>query len=290
MYKPVKPGVDTLFLKFRPSCIKIGDLIYKALPAGRTMFLYRNAETWARSASRSIQTLVEERPKVDAVAADPYIEFLSRLDISKPHEPAARSAPPRKHGQPSEAGKFADRASPLVRDYIKRAVKRQLTGRDKVTLLWLMVAQRLPVLKNHSPAPLDYLQPYIDAIPPMKLLTLVWLSSIQGYLAMHAQGIPMLAVQYETLIADPEAALRAILAYCGLPEDQAAVAAGAFAEDSQKDTPLAWGKVGRATRGVLAPELVEQLREVLREHPPIQTPDFVVPNSLLLHQDERAGR
>jgi hypothetical protein len=114
----------------------------------------------------------------------------------------------------------------------------------------------------------------------MKLLTLVWLSSIHQYLALHAQGIPMLAVQYETLVANPEAALRAIFAYCGLPEDQATVAEGAFAEDSQKGTPLAWEKVGRATRGALAPELVDQLREVLREHPSIQTPDFVVPSSL----------
>jgi hypothetical protein len=225
---------------------------------------------------------VEARPNGDSAAADPYMELLSRLDISKPHEPAARikRPAPRKHGQPSEAGKFADRAIPLVRNYIKRSVMRQLTGRDKLTVLWLAVAQRLPVLKDHSPTPLDYLQPYIDAVPPMKLLTLVWLSSIHQYLALHAQGIPMLAVQYETLVANPEAALRAIFAYCGLPEDQATVAEGAFAEDSQKGTPLAWEKVGRATRGALAPELVDQLREVLREHPSIQTPDFVVPSSL----------
>jgi hypothetical protein len=93
----------------------------------------------------------------------------------------------------------------------------------------------------------------------------------------------MLAVQYETLISAPEAALRAIFEYCGLPVDQASHAAGAFAEDSQKDTLLSRDRV-RAAKSDLAPELLAQVREVLREHPPTQTPDFVLPGSLDLRQ------
>jgi hypothetical protein len=110
------------------------------------------------------------------------------------------------------------------------------------------------------------------------------------YLALHALGIPILAVQYETLVAAPEAALRAIFEYCGLPVEMAAVAEGAFAEDSQKDTPLAWQRVKSGKGDPLTPEILAQLREVLREHPPIQTPDFVVPNSLNLRQGEKVGR
>jgi hypothetical protein len=70
-----------------------------------------------------------------------------------------------------------------------------------------------------------------------------------------------------------------------LPPDEAAVAEGAFSEDSQKGTPLSRDKV-RKGRSPLAPELVGQLREVLREYPPVQSPDFIVPGTLAL---ETAG-
>jgi hypothetical protein len=158
-----------------------------------------------------------------------------------------------------------------------------MTRRDRLTVLWLLIAHQLPVLRSRFCTPLEYVQPYIRAIPPMKLLTLLWLSPMHRYLAMHAKGIPMLAVQYETLISAPEAALRAIFEYCGLPVDQASHAAGAFAEDSQKDTPLSRDRVG-AAKSDFAPELLAQVREVLREHPPTRTPDFVLPGSLDLRQ------
>jgi len=291
MFKPIHREVDTLFLKFRPSCIKIADLVYNAYPAGRTMFLYRNAETWARSAGRSIQKLMETLPHTESTAEDPYLELLSRLDISKPVDLSARApAPAARRGRQtkSDAAKFNEHMSPLVRNYIKRAVLKQLTPRDKLTVLWLAVAQRIPVLNGHCSTPLDYLLPYVQRIPPMKFLALSWISPMQQYLAWHAQGIRMLAVQYETLVSAPLPALQAIFEYCGLPVAEAAVAEGAFAEDSQKNTPLSRDTV-RAAHGALAPELLAQLHEILREHPPTNTPDFVVPNSLVLRPAEPAA-
>jgi hypothetical protein len=114
----------------------------------------------------------------------------------------------------------------------------------------------------------------------MKLLALLWLSPMHRYLALHAQGIPILAIQYETLVSATIPALEAIFDYCGLPTEQVTTAADAFAEDSQKNTPLARDRVRTQDLGDLTPELLVQLREVLAEHPPIVIPDFVVPNSL----------
>jgi hypothetical protein len=277
LFKPFRPATDTLFLKFRPSCIVIGDLIYKAFPAGRTMFLYRNAETWARSASKSIEKLMESSSRAET--SDPFVSLLSRLDISKSSpgdgQPAHRPA-----SDPSP--QYAARSVPLLRDYVRRELREKLTGREKLNVLALAMAQHIPGLRSRCQSPADYVQPHLRAIPPMKLLAVLWLSSIQQYLKWHAQGIPMLAVRYETLVADPEGALAAIFQYCGLPPEQALVAEGAFAEDSQKGTPLAWEKVGRATRAPLAPELIAQLRDVLRQYPSVGRPDFIAPGTLEL--------
>jgi hypothetical protein len=288
LHKPFRTGVDTLFLKFRPPSMEAGDLMYKAFPDSRAMFLYRNAEDWARSASRSIHSLRQNQPNAPAEGEDPMAGFLNRLD---PCGPVERTSAGTAHARaPEQDPKVAERCSPLLPAYIRRTVKQKLSGGEKLKVLSLAFAQRLPVLRNHCRTPLEYLKPHIRAIPPMKLLTLIWLSPMHRYLALHALGIPILAVQYETLVAAPEAALRAIFEYCGLPVEMAAVAEGAFAEDSQKDTPLAWQRVKSGKGDPLTPEILAQLREVLREHPPIQTPDFVVPNSLNLRQGEKVGR
>jgi hypothetical protein len=288
LFKPLRPETDTLFIKFRSCSIEIGDLMYRAFPDAKVMFLYRNAETWARSAGRSIQALVDSHDKEEAEEPDALAELFSHLDPSHASEPA-RLGSTRRMAEHSAKPMGVAKGSPvfpLLPPYIKRAVKARLTGRDKLTVLWLVIAQRLPGLRQRFCSPLEYLQPYIRSIPPMKLLTLLWLSPMHRYLAMHAQGIPMLAVRYETLMEAPEAALRAVFEYCGLPADQAVVAAGAFSEDSQKDTPLSRDRV-RAQKSNLPPELLAQVREVLREYPPTQTPDCVVPGSLDLR---RAGQ
>jgi hypothetical protein len=285
LFKPPKAGVDTLFVKFRSCSIEIGDLMHKAFPQAKVMFLYRNAETWARSAGRSVQSRVESREKDEMADPDPLVDLFRHLDLSnsaQPAEPLSARSPDAHQGKLLGTAKSSP-IFPLLPAYIKRIVRSHLTGRDRLTVVWLVIAHRLPVLRHRFCSPIEYLQPYIRAIPPMKLLTLLWLSPMHRYLAMHAQGIPMLAVQYETLISAPEAALRAIFEYCGLPVEQAPHAAGAFAEDSQKDTPLSRDRV-RAAKSDFAPELLAQVREVLREHPPTQTPDFVLPGSLDLRQ------
>ena len=234
---------------------------------------------------------MESHDNEEAEEPDALSELFSHLDPSHAAEPAKLGSTRKTaahNSKPMGAAKGAP-VFPLLPPYIKKCVKARLTGRDKLTVLCLAIAQHLPGVRDRFCSPLEYLQPYIRSIPPMKLLTLLWLSPMHRYLAMHAQGIPMLAARYETLIESPEAALRAVFEYCGLPADQAVVAAGAFSEDSQKDTPLSRDRV-KAQKSNLPPELLAQVREVLREYPPTQTPDCVVPGSLdLRHAGQAVG-
>jgi hypothetical protein len=281
LFKTVKPGADTLFIKFRSMSIEIGDLMYKAFPSSKGMFLYRNAETWARSAGRAIEALIEPHARASG-------ETGARLDLYRLLNPSESSGAQNGQGSrtlPVRGERSAEIVSlrrffPLLAPYVRRSVRNQMTGSERLRALFLIVGQRIPIVRGHCRTLGEFVEPHIQAIPPMKLLTLLWLSPMHRYLALHALGIPMLAVQYETLVSAPQPTLRAIFEYCGLPVEQAVIAEGAFAEDSQKGTPLSRDRVGWQKRGELPPELLAQLREVLREHHPVETPDFVVPNSL----------
>jgi hypothetical protein len=281
LFKPPKPHVNTLFIKFRPQSIEIGDLLYRAFPSARTMFLYRNADTWARSAARSVQATLEAAASHPRAASrpDPAVQFFSMVNIDKNLSPSLHQPHEKHHGAHTNVEALS-RSTPLLPPYIRRVLREQLTGREKLAVLCLLAAQRVPLLRNLAPTPADYLAPQVGTIPPMKLLTLVWLSAMHRYLKLHSMGIPMLAVRYETLVSSPGAALQAIFEYCGLPAATIPPATEVFWEDSQKDTPLSREKVGTSRRGNLDPELLMQLREVLREHPPVTTPDFIAPGTL----------
>jgi hypothetical protein len=205
------------------------------------------------------------------------VAMFELMNISK------NSSASNKRAEPGEADVEGLRRSiPLLSPYIRRILLSKLKGMDMVRLLWSLVAQQFPVVRNHITPPSQLIQPYLRTIPPVTFLTLMWLSVMHKYLELDAKGVRILAVRYETLVQAPEAALRAIFEYCGLPADQAGVAETAFGEDSQKGTPLDWDRIKRSTRKDLSAEHLEQLREVLQEHPPITTPDFVVPHTLQL--------
>jgi hypothetical protein len=285
LFKPNRAGVDTLFIKYRNCCVEVGDLMYKAFPDAKVLFLYRNAEAWVRSAARGVQAVVTSGDGLEA--HDPFMEFFRHLDEPQQVWPAA---PPKLNGMGNRGNALSEANPgamyPLMVPYIGRFVKSRMKAGEKLAVLWLFLAHRLPGLSGRFCTPLEYIEPYIQAVPPPKLLTLLWLSVVHRYLALHAQGIPMLAVQYETMVADPAAALHAIFEYCGLPADRVAAAEEAFGEDSQKDTPIARDRV-RAQKRNLPSEYMEQVREVLRAHPPTLTADFVVPGSLdLRHVDK----
>jgi hypothetical protein len=273
LFKPFTASADTLFLKFRPQCIAIGDLMHRAFPSANAMFLYRNADGWARSVRKVIESKTE--PTSGADQDHPFAGMLRAADVADGESPTRIG---RSSGRISSMMKEAN-AMPLLRDFVQREVARQLNGPQKLHILGLALAERIPWLRARCQSPIDYVRPQLRAISSIKLIAAVWLSLIDQYLNLRSQGIPIAGVRYETLVAQPHAALAAIFRYCGLPLEQVAVARGAFAEDSQKGTPLSRETVGREP---LAPELLEELREFLRQYPSIGRPDFIAPGTLEL--------
>jgi hypothetical protein len=215
------------------------------------------------------------------------MDLFKLLNLSKPSAEGQRSKPRPGGKRQAENVELLRRAIPLLPPYIRRTIRNQMSGGERLRVLFLIIAQYLPGLRSYCRTPAEFVEPYIQAIPPMKVLILLWLSTMHRYLGLHEKGVPILAVQYETLVGTPLPALRAIFEYCGLQVEEAELAYRAFDEDSQKGTPMSRDRVGWQKRGDLDPELLVQLREVLREHPPVQTPDFIVPNSLDLR---RAGK
>ena len=54
-------GTPTLALKFRAMCIQVGDLLNAAFPEAKHLFLYRSADTWARSMGLETRALEERQ-------------------------------------------------------------------------------------------------------------------------------------------------------------------------------------------------------------------------------------
>lgn len=54
-------AAPTWFIKFRGSCVEIADLMAQAFPEAKTLFLYRDLKSWARSMGRLIRVREEEK-------------------------------------------------------------------------------------------------------------------------------------------------------------------------------------------------------------------------------------
>ncbi len=103
-------------------------------------------------------------------------------------------------------------------------------------------------------------------------------------MALRAAGMQGLALRFEDIVAQPQRVLSAVFAYCGLEEASVEDAYGVFAKDSQEGTY--WSRESRKERPAypLEDEDYAQIRAVLREHPVVQSPDFVVPGTLTLSE------
>jgi hypothetical protein len=65
-----------------------------------------------------------------------------------------------------------------------------------------------------------------------------------------------------------------------LPESGIDTALEAMARDSQEGTSLARESDSSGNRQTLGAEQIEQINTILRQHPIIQTPDYVLPGTL----------
>lgn len=248
LYKPAGPRVDTLAVKFRSYAIEVGDLMYRAFPQAKVLFIYRNAETWLQSYARAFATQAGQDNLAATLAGNPQ---------------------------------FLQRTVPLLGQHVRREIRARLTPKDYPVLAALALAQRIPFTRRHTRTPAQYALGHLRSLSEVKLAMQYWLSVIERYLDLSRRGIPMLAVRYETLLAAPNAALHAIFAHCDLPLEQVAAAQSAFDEDSQRGSTLAKERVAQSG-GAPHDDRLGEVREALAEHPLIRQSDFQVPNTLVV--------
>jgi hypothetical protein len=208
--KPSSQKTPTFWaLKFRSFGIEIADLLHRTYPKAKLIFLYRHAESWAQSITRTFQS-------DDPASAKMMQRFFEALD----------------------------RFIPL-----------------------------LPVYMARTPGGLSAIE----------LLSLLWLSVMQRYMALREQGIQMVATRYEDLRAAPQLLYRRLFDYCGLPMPDPVELERVLASDSQAGSILARSRV-RQVETVLDEAQLAQLRAFLQAEPVINTPDFVAPGTLSIKE------
>lgn len=126
------------------------------------------------------------------------------------------------------------------------------------------------------------IQAYADIInfadPVMDFYIIWWLSCLDSYLRLHRQGIPFFALRYEELKSQPQAALHALFAYCGLPQDAVDKGLRTFAKDSQANSALSQEKQRQLAPAEVT-ELQARVATFLSRHPEIKRADFSVPGT-----------
>lgn len=122
------------------------------------------------------------------------------------------------------------------------------------------------------------------ALSKVAFSMLAWLSGMHSYLEQHKAGVPMCAVRYEDMIAQPAQIVPTLFDYCGLPKtpERLALAMKAFERDSQQGSSLARTNLKQDAQNRLTDEHLAQIHQLLAEHPTIQTADFILPNTIQL--------
>jgi hypothetical protein len=78
-------------IKFRSMAIEIGHLLYDQFPQAKTVFMYRNAESWARSSASAFRLL---DPQMAATVAAYHQVFLQWMPLMQTYAPAADTVAP----------------------------------------------------------------------------------------------------------------------------------------------------------------------------------------------------
>ena len=118
-------------------------------------------------------------------------------------------------------------------------------------------------------------------LSPTALVMYAWLSPMHQYVKLYEEGVPMLAIDYDSWLAAPRETAVAMLDYCGMaPSDLTAVYA-ALEQDSQAGTVLSRNAV-KEHHAFLDMADPDELNDLLETQPLINTADFVAPNTLSL--------
>jgi hypothetical protein len=231
-----------LVLKFRGMCVELAPQMREAFPNVREMFLYRDAENYVRS---SIQAFGYFGSPLWA------IRWLHRLYVTRPLL---------KFGFSLNYDLMC-RFFPLVADYPPRELAR-LGPVGLLTLSWLSMMHRALIETRSVSEDSSETRSVSEGEAPS-----------QPALA-HASGSDkreFLTLRYETLMADPRAAMERVLSHCCIPPSDVETALAALDQDSQRGSV-----VGRERRGSyeLSRRDRDEIRAVLERHPVINRPDF----------------
>lgn len=100
---------------------------------------------------------------------------------------------------------------------------------------------------------------------PAQLLAHLWLSTIEKFLALRAEGAPILALRYEDILADPGRVLGDAWTHCGLDVDATESWSRVLMADAQEGTPLSRERLQQVPAGLHGEELAV-FRQMLAEH------------------------
>ncbi len=109
------------------------------------------------------------------------------------------------------------------------------------------------------------------------LMATFWVSAMIRYLELREEEIPIVAFRYEDLVANPEAVLNAIFAYCDLPKSEVASALAALETDAQGGSVL---DLKRQKSYELDDTARTAIDRVFQRSFPQGGPDFIAPGTI----------
>lgn len=253
LMKPLWPKRPSAWaIKFRSYAVELADLIDALFPAAKKLFMYRNAEDWARSTARAFQKLESERGSVGTAVERSWAQRVARIN-----------------GLTERL--FGDTPPPPLRQVVQRLDVRAGPLQTRA----IQLRTRL------FPALLAYEERLRQGdLSRMEYITLEWVSGMARYLALRQQGVRLLAFRYEELVAQPETMLHEIYDYCGWPRTAVAAALPIFAHDSQRGTSLARTAVRGDKANKITDTHLAQLRRIISQFPDLQTPHVILPGTI----------
>ena len=158
---------------------------------------------------------------------------------------------------------------------IQRTFSRDMEAADRQEL----TPEVSKLLESMAPLLPAYMADPATPKTPVAVAMLLWLSSIDRYLELHAAGMPMLAARYEQLQTDPQAVMQRLFAHAGVTLSDPAALDAVLARDSQAGSAIA-----QAHQRDVEPDaaMLADMRAVIEWHPVIDRVDFVVPGTLAL--------
>ena len=106
---------------------------------------------------------------------------------------------------------------------------------------------------------------------------LLWVKFNQHYLDLHNQGLPIMAVKFEDMIADPKKTMTKVFDFCELPHSRVKNSLKAFEQNSQAGTIFSGKLLGDVKLNKRQKRLIQG---ILDQHNQLQDPNIRLPGSV----------